>query len=79
MISPEPNVDYAWFDPRGTVAFEGTRDRSESRLPIQDITVDPKTKAITVRLDPPYLLEEPSPLGFTQIVTPIRVGFISME
>jgi hypothetical protein len=53
VISPEPNVDYAWFDPRGTVAFEGTRDRSESRLPIQDITVDPKTKAITVRFDPP--------------------------
>jgi hypothetical protein len=53
VIAPEPNVDRAWFDLRDTVAFEGDRDRSEARLPIQDVTVDPKTKAITVTFDPP--------------------------
>ncbi|MGA7937155.1 MAG: DUF2808 domain-containing protein [Kovacikia sp.] len=53
IISPEPNVDYARFDLRDTVAFEGDRDRSEARLPIQAATIDPKTKAITITFDPP--------------------------
>ncbi|UBF27046.1 DUF2808 domain-containing protein [Kovacikia minuta CCNUW1] len=53
VITPEANVDYARFDLGGTVAFEGNRDRSEARLPIQDVTADPKTKAITITFDPP--------------------------
>jgi hypothetical protein len=52
-ISPDPNVDYARFDPQNTKAYEGTRHRSETRLPIQTVAIDPKTRVITVTFDPP--------------------------
>ncbi|MCL6435819.1 MAG: DUF2808 domain-containing protein [Leptolyngbyaceae cyanobacterium HOT.MB2.61] len=52
-ISQEDNVSYAHFDLRKTEAYEGTRRRSGRRLPIQDVTLDPNKRLITVLFDPP--------------------------
>ncbi len=52
-IAPEPNVDYAWFEPKNTEAYEGTPRHAEARLSIQNVTIDPKTRVITVTFDPP--------------------------
>ncbi len=53
VITPDPNVDYARFDPRNTEVYEGTRHRSGARLPIKEVTQDPKTRTITITFDPP--------------------------
>lgn len=52
-ITPDVNIDYARFNLSRTEAFEGTRDRAETRIPIKNVSVDPKTRGITVTFDPP--------------------------
>jgi hypothetical protein len=52
-ISQESNVSYADFDLSKTEAYEGTRRHSGARLPIKDVTFDPKRRLITVQFDPP--------------------------
>ena len=52
-ITPDPNISYARFNLGRTEAFTGTRHRAEARLPIQSVTADPETRAITVTFDPP--------------------------
>jgi len=52
VIAPEAAPDTVQFDVRQTEAFEGTRDRGGAKLPLQSVTQDPATKAITVTFDP---------------------------
>lgn len=52
-IAPEDGPDRAQFYLDQTEAVLQTRDRGESRLPLRDVTRDPKTQVITVVFDPP--------------------------
>ena len=52
MIAPEDAPDRARFDVRQTEAIAKTRDR-EAKLPLKEVTQDPKTRAITVNFDQP--------------------------
>lgn len=55
VIAQEEGPDRTRFDlsVRDTKAFEGTRDRLGARLPLKEVSVDPKTRAVTVIFDPP--------------------------
>ncbi|PSB30769.1 DUF2808 domain-containing protein [Stenomitos frigidus] len=52
MIAPEDGPDRARFDVSQTEVVAKTHDR-ESKLPLRDVTQDPKTRAITVTFDQP--------------------------
>lgn len=52
MIAPEAAPDRARFDVTQTEAVVRTGDR-DTKLPLKDVTQDPKTRAITVTFDPP--------------------------
>lgn len=54
MIVPEDGPDRARFDVSQTEAVAKTSDR-EARVPLREVTQDPKTHAITVIFDQPVL------------------------
>jgi Protein of unknown function (DUF2808) len=41
------------FELNRTEAFEGTRNRPSNRLSLQEVKIDPQTRAVTVVFDPP--------------------------
>lgn len=51
VIVQEPSPDRVRFDPRRTEAFIGNNDRG-TRVPLENVTVDPKTYAVTVTFGP---------------------------
>lgn len=53
MIAPEEGPDRARFDLSQTEAVAKRGDGRAARLTLQDVTQDPKTRAIKVTFDPP--------------------------
>ena len=53
VIQQESGASRAVFDPNKVAAFEGTRDRSGEEIPIQDVSFDARSQAISVIFDPP--------------------------
>ncbi|MBW4692834.1 MAG: DUF2808 domain-containing protein [Lyngbya sp. HA4199-MV5] len=52
MIAPEDGPDRARFDVSQTEAVAKTKEQ-ETRVPLREVTQDPKTRAITVTFDQP--------------------------
>ncbi|MBC7973250.1 MAG: DUF2808 domain-containing protein [Verrucomicrobia bacterium] len=52
VISPQEAPDRVQFDVKQTEAFEGTFEREGTKLPLQTVTQDSKTQAITITFDP---------------------------
>ncbi|XHX77022.1 MAG: DUF2808 domain-containing protein [Stenomitos frigidus ULC029] len=52
VISPQEAPDRVRFDVNRTEAFEGTFDREGTKLPLQAVTQDSKTQAMTITFDP---------------------------
>ncbi|MBW4468950.1 MAG: DUF2808 domain-containing protein [Stenomitos rutilans HA7619-LM2] len=52
VISPQEAPDRVYFDVNQTEAFEGTAEREGTKIPLQTVTQDAKTQAITVMFDP---------------------------
>ncbi len=52
VISPQAAPDRVRFDVNRTEAFEGTFGREGTTLPLQSVTQDPKTQAITITFEP---------------------------
>lgn len=52
VITPQAAPDRVEFNLDQTEAFEGKADREGSELPVQTVTQDPQTRAITITFDP---------------------------
>jgi hypothetical protein len=52
VISPQEAPDRVRFDVNRTEAFEGRFDREGTKLPLQSVTQDSKTRALTITFDP---------------------------
>jgi hypothetical protein len=52
-IAQNEGTDTVRFSLKETEAFEGTRGHLGAKVPIGDVTSDPKTKAVTVTFNPP--------------------------
>ncbi len=52
-IVQDEGGDTVKFSPREIEAFEGTRDRLGEKLPLGEITIDRKTRTVTVNFNPP--------------------------
>ncbi len=52
-IAQDEGTDTVRFSSREIEAFEGSRDRLGSKLPLGEVTVDRKSRTVTVNFDPP--------------------------
>ncbi|MBW4692833.1 MAG: DUF2808 domain-containing protein [Lyngbya sp. HA4199-MV5] len=52
VIAPQEAPDRVRFNLKETTASEGTFDQEGTKLPLQTVTQDPKTQAITISFDP---------------------------
>jgi hypothetical protein len=52
-LTQQEGVEAIGFDLEESYAFEGTRDREGTKLAVESVTQDPKTRAISVNFSPP--------------------------
>jgi hypothetical protein len=52
-LAQQEGVEAIAFDLENSYAFEGTRDHEGTKLAVESVTQDPKTKAISVNFSPP--------------------------
>lgn len=76
VIRQEGGVDRARLnvDAKSTEAFEGTRRRGGTKLPLKEVTVDPKTREISVVFDPPVAPGRTVTIGLYPVRNPDSGG-----
>lgn len=69
VIVQEPSPDRVRFNPNRTEAFVGKNERG-TKLPIQNVTFDPKTRATTITFAPPVTPGQTMTIGLYAVRNP---------
>lgn len=74
VIRQAEGADRPYYNLSGTEAFAGTRRRSGTKLPLQEVTVAPDRRTVTVTFDPPVAPGTTVTIGLYPIRNPAFGG-----